>query len=166
MLNKLGTTEDMVIYHENGNLCYEFTNLSNGLIKELTFDKNGLLLNKKNSDGITALFTRDEYGHELAYKDSNGYYRIKDKDATQEEYEAFIKELEKKQIKQQIKQQMKKYIINCILVMALFYLLIAFVTLEIDFRLWDAFTRGMLGFFGTLLAMCISATIIAIKNNK
>ena len=141
MLNKLGTTEDMIEYHPNGNKSYEFKTYSDGFIQEATRDKNG---------------------YPLTYKNSRGYYEVKEKEVTQQEYEAFINELEKKQIK----QQMKKYIINCILVMALFYLLIAFVTLEIDFRLWDAFTRGMLGFFGTLLAMCISATIIAIKNNK
>ena len=95
MLNKLGTTEDMVIYHQNGKKSYEFMTCPSGLIIEKTFDKNEQLLIGKNSDGITALFTRDEYGHELAYKNTDGYYSIKDKKVTQEIYESFIQSLEK-----------------------------------------------------------------------
>ena len=95
MLNKLGTTENMVIYHENGNKSYEFKTNSDGFIQEATRDKNGYPLTYKNSDGSTSLFTRDEQGKKLAYKDSNGYYEIKRKKVTQQEYEAFIQSLGK-----------------------------------------------------------------------
>ena len=110
MLNKLGTTENMIEYHENGNKSYEFKTYSDGFAEELIFDKNGKRLTCKDIYGYSSLFTRDEYGHELAYKDSNGYYTIKDKKATQEEYEAFIQELEKpKTAMQELIDYMKTY---------------------------------------------------------
>jgi hypothetical protein len=95
MKNKLGTIENMVEYHENGKLSYEFMTNPIGLIEEKTFDKNGNILTVKYSKGYSCEYTRDENGNELAFRDSNGQYIIKDKQVTQEEYEAFIQELEK-----------------------------------------------------------------------
>ena len=61
---------------------------------------------------------------------------------------------------------MKKYVITWILSMVLFYLLIAFVTLEIDFRLWSGLLRFGLAVFGSLLAMSLSDLIIHLNKNK
>ena len=94
MLNKLGTTEKMVIYHPNGKLSYDFTTNPNGIFIEKTFDKNGKTLIIKDSEGYTAFFTRDEQGNKLAYKNSRGYYEVKNKEVTKEIYEAFIESLE------------------------------------------------------------------------
>ena len=67
MKNKLGTTGNMVEYHENGKKSYEFITDKYGLITEAIYDKNG---------------------YTLSYKD----YCEK---VTQEEYDAFIQSLEK-----------------------------------------------------------------------
>ena len=94
MKNKNGTTEDMVEYHENGKVAYEFIIYSNKKIEEITLDKHGFPLTFKDSNANDCLWTRDEEGNELAYKNSNGFCKVKGKKATKEEYEAFISELE------------------------------------------------------------------------
>ena len=112
MLNKLGTTENMIEYHDNGNKSYEFITDSDGDITERTFDKNGNALTVKKA--LYQLFsyelTRDEQGNELAYKNTDGIYTIKGKQVTQQEYEAFIQELEKpKTAMQELIDYMKTY---------------------------------------------------------
>jgi hypothetical protein len=85
----------MVEYHDNGNKSYEFITDKNGLIEEKTFDKNQAILSIKNSNGFIYLWTRDDDGNELAFKDRYGIYEIKGKEVTQRQYEAFIQSLEK-----------------------------------------------------------------------
>jgi hypothetical protein len=95
MLNKNGTTENMVEYHENGRVSYEFKNLSNGDIQEKTFNENEETLTYKNSNGYSYLYTLDKQDKQLAFKDSNGIYTLKYVEVTKEEYEDFIQSFEK-----------------------------------------------------------------------
>lgn len=90
MKNIFETKENIILYHTNFIKAYEFQTDSWGFITERTFDKYGYTLSYKSSTGSTYLYTRDEYGNELAFKNLNDYWEIKNKTVTQQEYEVFI----------------------------------------------------------------------------
>ena len=94
MLNILGTSEDLELFNKEGVKLYHFETCKNGVIRECTWDKWSQTLTSKDSRGFLCLYTRDEKGKQLAYKNSDGYYIVKGKKVTKEEYEAFIEELE------------------------------------------------------------------------
>ena len=96
MLNKKGTTEDMIEYHPNGKRSYEYSTLENGLIIEAIYNKNGFLLIYKCSNGYNSLSTCNKNNKRIAYKNSNGFYTIEGKPVTKEKYEAFIEKREAK----------------------------------------------------------------------
>jgi len=69
MKNIQGTTKYLELFNKDGKRVYRFgTNIS----------------------GDNYECTYDEKGNELTYKNSYGYYGIKEKQVTKEEYEAFI----------------------------------------------------------------------------
>ena len=75
-------------YDENGNqLTYKD---SFNYSEEHTYDENGNQLTYKDSDGYSCERTYDENGNVLTFKNSKGYFRIKGKQVTEEEFEAFI----------------------------------------------------------------------------
>ena len=80
---------DVVAYHK-----YE----NKDLIKERTFDENGNPLTYKDSSGYSCKYTRDENGYEIAYETSDGFYHVKGKQVTKEKYEAFIDQLNSKNL--------------------------------------------------------------------
>jgi len=85
---------DVVAYHK-----YEDKFISTGVvICEETFDKNGNILTYKNSNGYSEKYIRDESGTVIVYKNSYGYYRVKGKIVSKEEYEAFINQLNSKNL--------------------------------------------------------------------
>ena len=95
MLNKLGTSENMIEYHPNGNMSYYFRTFECGAIEEAIFNKHGDFVILKSENGYINYFTYNEQGEIIAYKDSDGYYQIKDRQVTKEEYDAFILSLQK-----------------------------------------------------------------------
>ena len=64
--------------------------LENNYYFERTYDDNGNRLTYKNSNGYWDEYTYDDNGNQLTSKSSNGNYRIKFKEVTKEEYEAFL----------------------------------------------------------------------------
>jgi len=73
MKNKKGTSDDLVEYHENGAISYEFRTDSEDYSSERTRNEAGKVLTFKNSKGFSYEYTRDEYGNPLTFKDSTGY---------------------------------------------------------------------------------------------
>jgi hypothetical protein len=75
-------------YDKNGNeLTFKD---SNGDWYEGTYNENGNELTFKNSDDFWRESTYDDKGKELTCKNSLGYYRIKGKYVTKEEFEVFV----------------------------------------------------------------------------
>ena len=75
-------------YDDNNNKL-TFKN-SDGYWCESTYDDNGNGLTYKNSYGDWWESTYDNNNNELTYKTSFGYYKIKGKQVTKKEYEAFV----------------------------------------------------------------------------
>ena len=71
MVNKNGTTELLREHNEDDRLIYLFNSLSDKYHFEYTFD---------------------DKGKELTYRNSDGFYRIKDKIVTKEEYDELVKQ--------------------------------------------------------------------------
>ena len=80
---------DVVAYHK-----YEY----NGVLHEYTYDENGNILTYQNSNGFSYDCTLDENSNEIAFKNSNGFYQVKGNKVTKEEYEAFIAQLNSKNL--------------------------------------------------------------------
>jgi hypothetical protein len=78
----------IIIKDKKGNTIYR--QYENGFWWESTYDDNNNVLTCKNSEGYWWEKIFDEKGNELTRKGSDGDYRIKGKDVTKEEYEAFI----------------------------------------------------------------------------
>jgi hypothetical protein len=60
---------------------------------EIAYHKNSDVIKwkrKTHSNGLSSEYTYNEQGEELTYKDSSGYYEIKCKKVTKEEFEAFV----------------------------------------------------------------------------
>ena len=92
--DKTNVAFPIIIKNKNGNIIYK-QNL-NGVWCEWIFDDNNNCLTYKDSVGDWSEWTYDN-GNELTYKDSDGYYEIKDKEVTKEEYEEFINNKEYEQ---------------------------------------------------------------------
>jgi hypothetical protein len=75
MKNILGTTKDLVFYNKEGVLVYKFIVRPNESRAEYFYEKNGRLLKRIVSDGYWEEYTRNSYGSELTFKDSNGAER-------------------------------------------------------------------------------------------
>ena len=78
MKNILGTTDDLELFHKDGDIAYKYnkySNDSNGYWQEYTYDDNGNELTYKSSKGYWEERTYDERGNELTYKDSDDYWR-------------------------------------------------------------------------------------------
>ena len=101
---------DVLAYHKyesNGILCeYTYDTYGNkitykgsdGFSYKCTYDKNGNKTSYEDSIGFSYKYTTDENGNQIAYKNSNGYYNIKGKKVTKEEYESFINQLNYKNL--------------------------------------------------------------------
>jgi YD repeat-containing protein len=75
-------------YDEKGNqLTYKD---SDGVSSEKTYDEKGNVLTHKDSYGYSWERTCDEKANELTYKNSDGFFRIKGKNVSKEEFEEFI----------------------------------------------------------------------------
>jgi YD repeat-containing protein len=80
-------------YHKNSEVVAfsRFEN-ENGFVEEETYDERGNILTHKESSGDWWYeSTYDEQGNELTYKSSNGYFEIKGKEVTEEEFNNFLK---------------------------------------------------------------------------
>lgn len=64
-----------------------------------------------------------------------------------------------------IKKEVIAFWVSFILSMCLIYLVLSFVELDLDFRNWDVFLRGIYAFF-SLLSFILSLTIAAYTVNK
>ena len=73
MKNILGTTEDLIQYHPNGRMSYEFKTYSDGFSYEYTRDEKGKILTYKDSNGFSYESTYDEQSNILTYKNSDGF---------------------------------------------------------------------------------------------
>ena len=80
---------DVVAYHKYEN--------NDGLF-ERSYNKKGNLLYFKDPDGFSCKYTYDENGKGIAYKNSNDFYTVKGEVVTKEEYEAFINQLNSKNL--------------------------------------------------------------------
>jgi len=67
--------EDITLYHKNGKVALWYSGEKNGDWYETTYDKNGMTLTSKNSDGYWSKYTRAEDGEELTYENSWGKRR-------------------------------------------------------------------------------------------
>jgi len=72
MKNIFGTDENIELSDKNGKVQYAFYKAPSGRSYEHTYDSNGEILTRKNSDGYSYEYTRDSYGNELTYKNSDG----------------------------------------------------------------------------------------------
>jgi len=84
------------IYNENGKPL-NFKN-SNGYSYEFIYNENGNKIAYKNSNGYSYEFIYNENGNKIAYKNSDSYYTVKGKIVSKEEYEAFINQLNSKNL--------------------------------------------------------------------
>lgn len=100
-------------YHKNSDVvAFKRIDYQYGCWYEYTYDERGLMLAHKDSDGhwSESIYdergneltykdsfgsdyesTYDEQGNELTYKSSNGYFEIKGKEVTEEEFNNFLK---------------------------------------------------------------------------
>ena len=78
-------------YDEKGNLL-TYKN-SEGYWFERTYDEKGNELTFKDSDGYWEEITYDEKGNQLIFKNSEEVFRVKNKNVTKEEFEAFTNPL-------------------------------------------------------------------------
>lgn len=78
-------------YHKNSDVvAFEKFKDSNGVSYERTYDDKGNILTFKDSHGYSSERTYDDKGNELTYKNSNRRYRIKGKEVTKKQFEAFV----------------------------------------------------------------------------
>ena len=84
MKNKNGTTENMTERHDNGNVAYHFITYE-GNTEETYFDKNGKAVKYCRQSNYISKTTRDEGGKEVAFKNSDGVYKVKGQVVTQQE---------------------------------------------------------------------------------
>jgi YD repeat-containing protein len=75
--NILGTEETLNLYNKEGGKVYEFDTDYPDPNKwdETTYDKNGRVLTFINKYGFCVKYTRDSYGNELTYENSDGERR-------------------------------------------------------------------------------------------
>jgi hypothetical protein len=72
------------------NIEIKITDRTNVAFPIIIKDKKGNEIYQQWEDGGWYKRTFDENGNPLTYKDSNGFYQIKGKKVTKEEYEAFV----------------------------------------------------------------------------
>ena len=76
MKNIFGTQEEIKLYDKNSVLRYKYSKDNYNYLKwSFTFDSNGKILTRINSDGYWCKRTRDKEGNELTYENSNGVKR-------------------------------------------------------------------------------------------
>jgi len=85
-------------YHKHSDVLAYHKYESNGFLCEKTIDENGNILTYQNSNGFSYDCTLDENSNEIAFKNSNGFYQVKGKQVTKEKYEAFIDQLNSKNL--------------------------------------------------------------------
>jgi hypothetical protein len=76
MKNILGTTDDLELFHKDGDIAYKYNKYSNdskGYWRERTYDERGNELTYKNSNDYWRERTYDEMGNVLTYNSSKGY---------------------------------------------------------------------------------------------
>ena len=76
MKNILGTTDDLELFHKDGDIAYKYnkySNDSNGYWEERTYDERGNELTYKDSNDYWEERTYDEMGNVLTYNSSKGY---------------------------------------------------------------------------------------------
>ena len=74
MKNVLGNQKDLEFYNKEGVKVYEFYTYSDTDSYEHTYNKNGMTLTYKNSNGCWHKYTRDEKGRALTYETSDDYW--------------------------------------------------------------------------------------------
>ena len=85
-------------YHKNSDVVAYHKYEHNGMLCEYIYNENGKPLNFKNSNGYSYEFIYNENGNKIAYKNSDSYYTVKGKIVSKEEYEAFINQLNSKNL--------------------------------------------------------------------
>ena len=73
MKNILGTTDDLELFHKDGDMAYQYNKDSDSFSQEYTYDEMGNMLTYGDSDSYWEEYTYDEKGNRLTYKSSNGY---------------------------------------------------------------------------------------------
>ena len=74
MKNILGTTDDLELFHKDGDMAYRCFKDGDGPWEEYTYYKKGYKLIYKYSEGYWTEYTYDEMGSMLTYKDSDNYW--------------------------------------------------------------------------------------------
>jgi YD repeat-containing protein len=74
MKNVFGKQEELELFNKEGELVYDFKQLSNKVWVERTFNNKGNLLTYKDSDGFWGELTYDKNGNQLTYKNSSGFW--------------------------------------------------------------------------------------------
>ena len=68
MKNKEGTKRNLIEYHSNGEISYNYYKSAFGFSSERTYDELGNKLTYKNSDGYSSDRTYDEQGNQLTFE--------------------------------------------------------------------------------------------------
>ena len=66
---------EITLYHKNGEMSLCYWGAKDGYWGESTYDKNGMVLTSKDSNGDWWESTYDDNGNELTYKNSSGVER-------------------------------------------------------------------------------------------
>jgi YD repeat-containing protein len=78
-------------YHKNSDVVkWKRKTFSDDSNYEWTYNEQGQVETYKNSDGSNYEYTYNEQGQVETYKSSGGYYEIKGKNVTKEEFDSFV----------------------------------------------------------------------------